>query len=257
MKLLSKYLLLVIIVGISACKKPAPKPTRADKIVQKALKKAGGSNYNKAMISFKFRGVLYKSNRDCGSYTFYRVKLDSSGNKIQDVLSNNGFKRTINGKAIELSDSTAQGFINSVNSVHYFMQLPFGLNDAAVHKKYVGEEEIGEETYDKIAVSFAEENGGEDHNDNYMYWISQKNKTIDYLAYSYETSGGGMRFREAYNPRKIRGIRFVDYKNYAPKDFKSVKLENLGKLFEAGKLEMLSKIVNKNIQVSIANRDCK
>ena len=72
---------------------------------------------------------------------------------------------------------------------------------------------------------------------------------MDYLAYSYHTDGGGMRFRASYNVRTVGGIRFADYVNYEADP--SLQIETLDELFTEGKLKELSRIELVNIKVDI------
>ena len=85
-----------------------------------------------------------------------------------------------------------------------------------------------------------------------MYWIGKKDFKMDYLAYSYLTDGGGMRFRESKNERVINGVRFLDYNNYKAKNA-STKLENLDKAFENNELIKLSEINLENVKVELLN----
>ncbi len=130
------------------------------------------------------------------------------------------------------------------------MQLPHGLNDPAVGKELVGEAEIDGQQYYEVKVTFAKEGGGTDHEDEYMYWIAKEGFTVDYLAYKFYTGKGGIRFRKAYNPRMVNGIRFVDYENYKLEPWEAVDLQNVDELFKTGKLELLSKIETEAISVS-------
>ena len=75
---------------------------------------------------------------------------------------------------------------------------------------------------------------------------------MDYLAYSYETDGGGIRFRAAYNPREINGLRFQDYVNYKPQGL-DVALKDLDYLYEQGSLIEVSKIELENVKVKIVD----
>jgi hypothetical protein len=152
-----------------------------------------------------------------------------------------------------LADSTAIKYANSLNSVLYFVQLPYGLNAPAVKKKLVGEAEIGEKKYYEIEVTFAQEGGGADHEDIYMYWVAQDAFTVDYFAYKFFTGKGGIRFRKAYNPTVVNGLRFVDYENYKVEPWEKVDLQTVDELFVAGKLQLLSEIKTENISVSISN----
>ncbi len=100
-------------------------------------------------------------------------------------------------------------YTGSVNSVHYCSVLPYGLNDAAVQKKLLEETSINQKPYYKVQISFAEDGGGEDFDDVFIYWIDKKTFKVDYLAYSFHENDGGMRFREATNERFVNGIRLL------------------------------------------------
>lgn len=150
---------------------------------------------------------------------------------------------------ISIPDSMAAKYQSSVNSVVYFFSLPYGLNDLSVKKELVGSKSIGGEDHYKIKVWF-DEQAGEDHEDVYYYWIDKDSFHINYLAYSFQVDGGGMRFREAYNPRSIHGIRVVDYINYQPMDGK-LALSKIDDAFADGKLNVLSRIENDNVTISL------
>ncbi len=140
-------------------------------------------------------------------------------------------------------------YSSSVNSVHYFSVLPYGLNAAAVNKEYLKKVEIKGRTYHKIKVTFNKENGGEDFEDVFVYWFDTEDYKVGYLAYSYNESDGlGLRFREAYNERYIDGVRFVDYNNYKPKK-NTISVIDLDSLFEADRLKLLSKIELEHVKV--------
>ena len=178
-----------------------------------------------------------------------RTKIDGE-NTIQDIISNEGLKRYINEIETIVNDSMVTSISDGVNSVHYFAQLPFGLNNQAVQKKLLGEDSINNNNYYEIEVTFKEEGGGTDFDDVFVYWIHKQDFTVDYLAYRYAVNGGGIRFREAYNARVINGIRFVDYNNYKPES-KEIMLSDLDRLFIKGKLKLVSKIETENITVSL------
>lgn len=219
----------------------------AQDIVDVAVATAGGEKLNNTEIEFKFRDKEYGAKHKDGQFEYVRLFRDSA-DLIRDVYTNDGFVREVNGKTVNVLDSMATKYSNSINSVIYFALLPIGLNDAAVIKNYAGNKAIGSQEYHKIKVTFKEEGGGTDHEDVFMYWINKKTNEVDYLAYEYHTEGGGMRFREAYNERYVGGIRFVDYINYKPKN--TVKLDAIDEAFIAGELEELSRIDLENIKVN-------
>lgn len=221
------------------------------KIINDAIEVHGGKRFDNALIEFDFRSRHYTSHRKGGLFTYTREFSDSSG-QIKDVLSNDGFRREINGGLAKISGERASAYSNSVNSVLYFALLPYGLNDPAVIKTYVKETALRNKKYHLIRVTFKQDGGGKDHDDVFLHWVNQQSNVVDYLAYSYLTDGGGLRFREAINPRTVNGILFHDYNNYKPKN-KTVTLDELGTLFEQNQLDLLSVINHENIKVELFN----
>jgi len=221
----------------------------ADEIINKTIAAAGGDIYRKATVNFKFRENQYKSVRNGGEFLLEREIKDSL-DIIRDVVSNTGYQRFLNDSLITVPDSMVVKYTGSINSVHYFAHLPYGLNDKAVNKELVGDAEINGMPYFQLKVTFSQDGGGTDHHDEFLYWIHKENFTIDYLAYKFHINEGGLRFREAYNPRIIEGIRFVDYKNYTQEDF-NTDLCQLDELFEEGKLKLLSKIETEDVNVTL------
>ena len=248
--LFSSFLLILSCVENKEVK-TQQKALTAQAIIDKAIDVSCQGNCDYATIEFTFRDRIYKSSRNNGAYKLERIVKDSI-NETHDIVTNKGLYRYINEEMIVVQDSIALNISDGVNSVHYFAQLPFGLNASAVHKKLLGEDIIKGQTYYKIEVTFSEEGGGTDFDDRFVYWFHKENFTLDYLAYKYATNGGGIRFREAYNMRIIEGIRFVDYNNFKPTSL-DIKLEDLDKLFEKGELKLLSKIETENVSVKISS----
>ncbi|MDX5435801.1 MAG: hypothetical protein LPK03_01315 [Pontibacter sp.] len=220
----------------------------AQGIVDAALQAHGAGNLDQSIVTFKLRDMQYRALRDNGAYVYSRTFTDSTGQRVHDVLSNSGFKRTVNDVEVELPEERKEAFSNSVNSVIYFALLPYYLNDAAVQKEYLGEVTVKGEPYQKVKVTFAQEGGGEGFQDQYVYWFHKNRHTMDYLAYNFKENGGGSSFREATNTREVGGVRVQDYNNYkiADKDF---PIENYDRAFEAGKLEKVSEINLEAVQV--------
>lgn len=223
--------------------------SKAQMIVDKAIEASGGEKFNNSVISFDFRGRHYRAERTNGVFKYTREFKDST-NTIVDVLSNDGYSRFINDKLAVVPDSMAPRYARSVNSVHYFAVLPFGLNDAAVNKEYLGKVEIKGKKYYEIKVFFNQDGGGDDFEDVFAYWINTENYKVDYLAYSYQDPGEDLdfRFRVAQNERFVNSIRFVDYQNYKS-EVSGTTLFDLDSLYDAGQLKLLSTIENENISV--------
>ncbi|WP_353778441.1 DUF6503 family protein [Winogradskyella sp. 3972H.M.0a.05] len=247
-----KHFLLVTLTLLLFNCKEEPKKLTAQDIIDKSIEVSGGEKFTHSKIEFDFRDKHYLAKRLNGAFSFGRA-FKSNEDSVYDILSNDGFERFVNDELVKLEDSMKVKYSPSVNSVHYFSVLPYGLNDKAVNKELLTPETIKEKEYHKIKVTFNEDGGGEDFDDVFTYWINKDTFKVDYLAYSYnESDGMGLRFREAYNERYVNGLRFVDYKNYKP-ETKDTSLSGLGKAFEAGTLKLLSKIELKNISAEIIN----
>ncbi len=186
--------------------------------------------------------------RNAGTYSLRRISKIKDFH-TEDQLSNNGFQRLINAHPSSVPDSMAVKYSESINSVHYFSVLPHGLNDGAVQKKLLEETTIKGEKYYKIQITFAQEGGGVDFDDVFVYWIGKKDFKIDYLAYTFHVNGGGKRFREVRKEHLVNGVRFVDYNNFKPKN-RSAELTTLDKAFENGELIKASEINLENIQIT-------
>ena len=239
-----RYLYILFLFLTISCQKKEISLT-AQQIIDKTILYSGAEKVVNSEITFQFRDKDYKAIRSNGNFKLIRT-FDS----IYDVLDNNGFERLINGHSFSVNDGLISKYSNSINSVHYFSVLPFGLNDKAVHKKLLPTSTIKGKEYYKIEITFSENGGGEDFEDVFIYWIGKDDFLIDYLAYSYHTNGGGKRFRVLKEQCNIEGIRFVDYHNYKPTQ-KSISLLEIDKAFENNQLKKVSEIVLENIEVNL------
>ncbi|MCW5516556.1 DUF6503 family protein [Muriicola sp. Z0-33] len=243
------YFLLLLLI-LTGCAQKSARELTAQQIIDKAIEVSGGERYEKSHFSFDFRDKQYLLTRDMKTNKKLLIRMwKTDSTHIIDTKGSNFFKRVVDGKEAIIADSMAHKYANSINSVHYFAYLPYGLNDAAVNKKLLGEAKIKDSDYYKVQVTFNQEGGGDDYDDVYLYWFNKETFKPDYLAYEFHVDGGGMRFREAYNERYIEGIRFVDYNNYKPKE--DISIMDIEELFLAGELELLSKIELTNIEVAI------
>tara|TARA_B100000795_G_scaffold97287_1_gene71385 strand:+ start:102 stop:830 length:729 start_codon:yes stop_codon:yes gene_type:complete len=239
-----KYFYILSVVLMISCK-PLKKDFTAQYIIDKSIINSGANKVSNAEITFKFRNKKYSAKRNNGRFILTR-DFDS----IKDVLSNSGFQRFVNKKEIKVTDLMASKYTNSVNSVHYFSALPYGLNDKAVQEKRLPSSTIKGKDYYKIEVTFSENGGGEDFEDVFIYWIGKEDFLVDYLAYSYHTNGGGKRFRALKEQITKNGIRFANYDNYKPIN-KSISLINIDEAFEAEQLQKISEIILEDIKVDI------
>ena len=236
----------VCLILCSSCKESQQILT-ADDIIQKAIEKHGGDLYDNMEVQFDFRNRHFTAKISEGEYVYERTFRSNDG-MVTDVWSNNKFKRMINDKEIRLELENRRTYQRATNSVIYFALLPFNLDDPVVNRQLMRDVEIKGEPYHKVEITFGENGGGEDFENVYIYWIHKEEFTIDYFAYGFYVNGGGVRFREAYNARRVGGIRFQDYKNYTiDKDF---PVQELDYAYELGELNLVSDIKIENIEVS-------
>jgi hypothetical protein len=243
----SIYFLFFIAFGliVSSC----DSRSEAQKIVDASIEAHGGKAYQSTKIEFDFRNYHYSILKSPEAFEYIREFSDSTG-QVVDVLNNSGFTRSVNGVKIDtLTEERIGAFSRSINSVAYFVFLPYGLNDEPAIKTLLGEKEIKGKKYDLVKVTFQQEGGGEHFEDEFLYWFGKEDHLMDYMAYSYHTDGGGVRLREVSGVQVLNGIRFQNYLNLKPED-KNTPVEMMQELYENGKLEKLSEIVLENIKLS-------
>ncbi len=214
-------------------------------LLKSSIAAHGGSKYETAHYAFVFRKKTYTFHNDKGAYK-YTVSYDSGGATYNDQMTNTDFSRRLNGVETQLSEKQRNGSRQGLNSVIYFATLPHKLNDPAVNLSHKGSTQIKDKSYQVLEVTFDKEGGGKDYEDTYYYWINDTTKLIDFLAYNYKVNGGGVRFRSAYNPRRIEGILFQDYINY--KAAVGTPLADLPKLWERSELKELSRIETEKVK---------
>lgn len=242
-----KKLIVLLLPLLIGCSESIP---TAQQIVDRAIEFSGTSKLDKARASFVFRGIEYLYSEENGLFVYARIQKDSIGNEVKDVLTNDGLERRINDEVAEITEERRAAYTSSVNSVIYFAFLPGSLNDAAVNKSYVGIVEIKDKTYYKIKVTFSAEGGGEDYEDVFYYWFDTSDYSMDYLAYSYnEEDGVGLRFREAYNMRRVNDVVIQDYINYKPID-PNQDLSLIDNAFVNGNLKELSRIELEKMEIT-------
>lgn len=242
MKSLHLVLLLLFVTGCAS----EPGPPTATNIIDRAIEAHGGSAFENSHIEFDFRDAHFDVWRKGGMFRYTRTYADTSG-QIVEIMTNDGFERTADGVPYEMDEREYLKLTEDVNSVVYFALLPYKLNDPSVLHELKGIKTIGGETFHEVEVSFEQEGGGRDWDDQFVYWFHTETGTMDYLAYYY-TQRGTARFRKAQNIRTIGGIRFADYLNFKA-DTMGAHVARSSEAFDAGELDLLSEILTENVRV--------
>ncbi len=239
--MLKSIVITFIFFIFTSCNNKHRKDDKAWIIVEQCIAAHGGINYQHLNVSFDYRKFRMHLVQEKGKFLYERTFKDSLNNTLNDVLTNDGFTRKINGVLQELSKTDYEKYKDGLNAMAYFALLPYKLSEAAVNLKYLGETTIGGNAYNKIDVTFDKEAGGKDHQDQFCYWINKKSRTMDYLSYSNE----GPRFRKAIKRQKVNGVIFQDYENYEILDT-TIAASEYDKAFIEGKAKLLSIIEQSN-----------
>lgn len=238
------FILSITLFAFWACQSIGSQPkqlaqTQSKQLIDECLKAHGWSGNRNKAFEFDFRNITYRFSHDSSGFVYEREGV-LKGDSIHDVLENEKLSRRLSGELIQLSEEEKFKYAESVNSVIYFATLPLKLNDPAVRSKYLGLDTIQNIGYELLKITFGQENGGVDFEDEFLYWINPISHEIDFLAYNYQVNGGGVRFRTAFNKRRVSEVLFQDYINFkAPK---GTDLTVLAKMWENNQLDSLSSI---------------
>jgi len=224
----------------------SPDRPSAAAIVDSAVAAHGGAVLDRAEVEFTFRGDHYRVRQDEGRFHYRRTYTDSLGQTVTEGLTNDGVYRVVAGDTVSLSDDERGGIHTTVNSVTYFALLPHPLTDEAAQPSYSGRDTLDGTPYHRIRVTFQQEGGGQDWEDVFMYWFRTDTYAMDYLAYAFGLAPGdteqGTRFREAYNVRRVEGVRFADYLNYTSDTLSYDGMDRYPSLWAQDALERVSRI---------------
>ena len=167
---MKRIIIPLILVFAIGCKQEPKKELTAQDIVDNSIADSGGKRFDDYIVTFDFRDKSYVAENADGQRVYQRISdLDST--TITDIKRGDEFERYINDSLVMVHDTMAVKYANSINSVHYFVRLPYGLNDGAVNKELLGKETIDNKEYYKVKVTFDQEGGGDDFEDTYLYWF--------------------------------------------------------------------------------------
>ncbi len=215
-------------------------------ILHEAVEAHGGSVIDTSVVTFTFRGARFHLLHDHGRFQYERITTDSLGQTVREVLANDSLYREVDGQPVPLTDEQRASLNTTVNSVSYFALLPHALTDPAVQSRRLGVDTVRSVPYHRVEVTFQQEGGGPDWEDRFVYWFRTDTMAMDFLAYAYGLGEGdddlGHRFREAYNIRTVKGVRFADYINYTDSTITPAILEQYPDRLGSGTLEEVSRI---------------
>ena len=248
-------LVLAALVALAACERPAPQgDPEALALIDRARTHHGSAALDRAEVTFSFRGTPFVLRRDGGRFRYVRTTTDSLGRTVEEVVDNDGAHRFVDGAPVPLDAAEARRVDTAVNSVAYFALLPAQLSDPAVRARLLTPDRVGGEDYDRVEVTFAQDGGGADHGDRYVYWLRRSDGQIGHYAYTYDVAPGdtaraatGTRFRVPVRARRVGGVLFQDWRNLSADSLG--RLRQFGDAYDGGRLFEVSTVVLDSVRV--------
>lgn len=251
-RLLSVVIAVAVLTVLASCTDAPDDAPDAQAIIERAIAAQGGDLLDRAVVAFDFRDEHFRIRREDGRFSYARTYEDSLGRSVREVLTNDSLYRAVDGRRVSLSEEERAAVEEDVNSVTYFALLPYFLQAPAVQPRYAGADTIEGVPYHRVAVTFRQEGGGRDWQDRFLYWFRQNDYAMDYLAYAFglePEEEPGTRFREAFNIRRVNGVRFADYRNYTADTLSPSHLARYGALADTSTLELVSTIALDSVRV--------
>ena len=240
-----------VLLLAGGCQSPDPTPSAAA-VIDSARAAQGAPVLDEAVVTFDFRGDDFRVRQDGGPFHYRRSYADSLGRPVTEGLTNDGIYRVVEGDTVSLSSSERDAVETTVNSVTYFALLPEPLGDSAVQPTYSGRDTIDGVPYHRVKGTFRQEGGGRDWEDVFMYWFRTDTYAMDYLAYAFGQGPDeepGTRLREAYNVRRVNGVRMADYRNYTVDTLSADQMEEYSDLWARDAARLVSRIELDSVQV--------
>lgn len=249
-------LALLAAVAAVGCQRPAPQgDTEALALIDRARTHHGSALLDRAELAFSFRGTPFTVRRDGGRFRYARTTTDSLGRAVEEVVDNDGTHRFVDGTEVPLAADEAGAVTTAVNSVAYFALLPAPLSDPAVRARLLTPDRVGGEDYDRVEVTFAQQGGGADFDDRYVYWLRRPDGRVGHYAYTYDVTPGdtaraatGTRFRVPIGARRVGGVLVQDWRNVSADGL--VDLRQFGDAYDAGQTFEVSEVVLDAVRVT-------
>lgn len=241
---------LIGVLALNGCQ-TSTSPSAEDQLIEEMTTFQGRNRIDRTHIEFNFRQYAYDIFRFDGQFRYSRSFEDDSLGHVLDVLDNDGVYRFVNDSLTPQTTLKRNSIETDVNSVVYFALLPYNLTDPAVISRDLGTDTIKGTEYRLLEITFQQEGGGRDYEDRFVYWIDKTEPVISYMAYFYHTDGGGSRFRQAVDRRRVGDILFADYLNFkASPDTVGSRVELFGELFNEDAVELVSEVRLDSLRVT-------
>ena len=185
-------------------------------IVERSIEHHGGDLYRHSETALDLcskSGCFQVVARVDGDRWAYTVTGKSGGSKRRVVSSHDALEVWRDGDTEAVPAEEEQRYRDWAMARVYFCFLPYRLGDPSVRQQDLGLVDWDGRQLHKVKVTF-EPGSSTDAGDEYLYWFDPETARLEYLAYSYDDNGGGLRFRRAVNHRRVNGLLFFDQENH-------------------------------------------
>ena len=207
----------IALVGLAAAPLMAEAPVvQTLEIVDRAIEFHGGEVYSRSLseLTMCSKSGCYdlRSRIDDGLFELEAAGPVSAGYR-RAVVDNDTTALWLDQKQVDLDERLVTSVRNWVMARHYFVYLPYRLNDGSVLKQDLGRETWGQRSLHKVKVTFVPgSSSGAD--DEFLFWFDPETGRLEQFAYSFVGNPGGLRLRRIYNHRRVGGILFYDQENW-------------------------------------------
>lgn len=202
-----------------AAEEPAgPASGGARDIVEKAIAFHGGDAFEASDVSFEIASksgtFRVEVRREGGLYRQTVQSLTEEGPR-RVTVTNDAVEVTVGGEARPVAPEDQERWRSHVSARVWFPFLPYGLLGDGVFLHDRGLEEWpaeggGTRRLHAVKVTF-EPGASSGAEDEYLFWFDPETGRLEQLAYSFS---GGLRFRKAFNFRRVGGLLFADHENF-------------------------------------------
>ncbi|MFP3941178.1 MAG: DUF6503 family protein [Thermoanaerobaculia bacterium] len=222
-------------------------------IVVQAIEHHGGDLYESTESSFEIASASgafrVEVRRDGGLYR-HVVEGETPDGLRRVTVTNDSVEVTVDGEPVRVQEDREQGWRNHVDARVWFPFLPYGLAGDGVYLHDRGlvewpvEEGAGARELREVKVTFqpGSSSGAEDE---YLFWFDLETGRMEQFAYSF---AGGLRFRQAFDFRRVGGILFADNENYGV-DGEGYRVDQVTPEFVAEEMELVSTIRLRDVEV--------
>lgn len=185
-------------------------------VVDQSIDFHGGKKFQQSFTELEMcskSGCYELGSRIDGGLFELEVEGPATGHRRRVRITNDTAELWQDGIPVELNVADSRSIRSWAMARIYFVFLPFRLNDESVFKQDQGTEVWGQRLLRKVKVSFVSgSSSGAD--DEFLFWFDPDSDRLEQFAYSFAGDPGGLRFRRAFNFRRVGGILFFDQENW-------------------------------------------